>query len=62
MKRYKITLLIPYSQETVVATAQDAHNEATRLANAHTADEAKAIVQSIEFLNDVQTEPLDFND
>ena len=42
MKRYKITLLIPYSQETVVATAQDAHNEATRLAAAHTANDARA--------------------
>lgn len=57
MKRYQITLLVPQTKEVVVRDAQAAHNEATRLAGGAG---AKAIVSSIEFVGDVQTEPLDF--
>ena len=62
MKRFKITLLVPHSREIVVVDAQAAHNEATRLATAHTANnEPKAIVSSIEEIEDVQTEPIEFD-
>ena len=61
MKRYKITLMVPHSREIVVADAQAAHNEATRLARSGIAPgEAAAIVHSVEYINDVQTEEIDF--
>lgn len=53
MKRFKITLLVPQTKEIVVADAQAAHNEASRLANGAG---AKAIVSSIEFIENVETE------
>lgn len=62
MKRFKITLLVPHSREIVVADTQAAHNEATRLASANVVPgEPKAIVSSIEEIEDVQTEPIDFD-
>ena len=61
MKRFRITLMVPHSTEVVVADAQAAHNEATRLAGKDTDSQPQAIVQSIEFIGDVQTEPLDFD-
>ena len=60
MKRYNITLLVPHSTEVIVADAQAAHNEATRLAGPDGNGSPQAIVQSIEFLGDVETEPLNF--
>lgn len=62
MKRYKITLLVQHSREVVVADAQAAHNEATRLANANVAPgEWPAIVHSVEYVSDVQTDPIQFD-
>lgn len=65
MKRYKITLMIPAEEEVVVSDLQAAHNEATRLAVAMggktPAGAPKALVQSIEFIGDVATEPLNFD-
>ena len=58
MKRYKITMMVPETFEVVVIDAQAAHNEATRLAGKDDEGRPAAIVQSIEFLGDVQTEPL----
>lgn len=61
MKRFKITLLVPHSREVVVADAQAAHNEATRLAKANVLPgDHPAIVHSVEFINDIQTEEIDF--
>ena len=53
MKRFKITLLVPQIKEVVVADAQAAHNEATRLAGGAG---VTAIVSSIEYVEDVDTE------
>jgi hypothetical protein len=55
MKKYRIVLLVPHSTEVVVTDVQGAHNEATKLAYAHTASQAygKAVVQSIEFVEEV---------
>ena len=61
MKRYKITLLVEHSKEVIVASAQEAHNEATRLAGTKGDGTPKAIVQSIELLGDVETTPLNFD-
>jgi hypothetical protein len=60
MKRFRITLMVPHSTEVVVADAQAAHNEATRLAQAPADGSPPAIVQSIEEIEDVITEPIDF--
>ena len=60
MKRFKITLMVPHSREIVVADAQAAHNEASRLATAPLEGEPSALVHSIEEIEDVITEPLDF--
>ena len=62
MKRYKITLMVPQVKEVVVENVQAAHNEATRLAGTgENGTTPQAIVKSIEFVGDVQTEPLDFD-
>jgi len=61
MKRYKITLMVPQVKEVVVENVQAAHNEATRLAGTGENGTPRAIVKSIEFVGDVQTEPLDFD-
>jgi len=61
MKRFKIVLMVPNVTEVVVADAQAAHNEATRMA-AITADGLPpARVHMVEFLNDVVTEEIDFS-
>jgi len=60
MKRFKITLMVPHSKEIVVTDAQAAHNEATRLAAATVQDGPKALVHSVEELEDVQTEPVGY--
>ena len=60
MKRYKITIMVPHVEEVVVTDAQAAHNEAKRLAGKTHGGLPDATVHSIEFVNDVQTEPLDF--
>ena len=60
MKRFKITLMVPHSKEIVVATVQEAHNEATRLASAEVHGGPKAIIHSVEELGFVTTEPIDF--
>lgn len=59
MKRYRITLMVPHIKEVVVADAQGAHNEATRLATP-VAGQPPALVHSIEEIGDVVTEPIDF--
>lgn len=56
MKRFRIVLMVPQAQEVVVADAQEAHNEATKFATAYTDGDIKAIVQSIQFIEDIQTE------
>ena len=56
MKRYRIVVMIPHAEEVVVADTQEAHNEATKLANASELGDIKAIVQSIQFIEDVQTD------
>jgi len=61
MKRFKITLMVPHSKEIVVANAQEAHNEATRLAAAEVHEGPKALVHSVEELGDIQTDPIDFD-
>jgi len=58
MKRFRITMLVPSVSEVVVADAQAAHNEATRLAGKDEDGRPAAVVKSIEFVGDVQTEPL----
>jgi hypothetical protein len=62
MKRFKITLMIPHSTEIVVATMQEAHNEATRLASAEVHEGPKARVHSVEEIEDVTTDPIDFGE
>ena len=62
MKRFKITLMVPHSTEIVVADAQAAHNEATRLADADVHEGPKALVHSVEEVGDVQTELIDFGE
>lgn len=61
MKRFKITLMVPHSREVVVADAQAAHNEATRLATIPVDGSPCAVVHSIEEIEDVITEPIDFD-
>jgi len=58
MKLFRITLLTPFIKEVLVVDAQAAHNEATRFAKAHAIDQphGKAIVQSVEFIQDVEGE------
>jgi len=58
MKRFKIMLMTPHAQEVVVADAQEAHNEATRLADAAVQDGMKAIVLSVQEIEDVQVDML----
>jgi hypothetical protein len=60
MKRFRITMLVPHSTIVVVPDAQAAHNEATRLAEPPTDGSGRAIVQSIEEIDEIQTEPIDF--
>jgi len=60
MKRYRIVLMVAQAQEVVVADLQEAHNEATKLASATVLGDIKSIVQSIEFVSDVQTEEINF--
>jgi hypothetical protein len=62
MKRFKITLMVPHSTEVVVADAQAAHNSATHLANqpTHEQDAPATFVHSVEEIEDVITEPIDF--
>lgn len=60
MNRFKITLMVPHSTEIVVATMQEAHNEATRLAAAEVYDGPKAVVHSVEEIESVNTDPIDF--
>jgi len=62
MKRYKITLMVPHSTEIVVASVQEAHNEATRLAGGDVAEGPKAMVHSVEEIGDIQTDPIPFGD
>jgi len=62
MKRFKITLMVPHSKEIVVATMQEAHNEATRLAAGEVAEGPKAMVHSVEEIEGVVTEPIDFGE
>jgi hypothetical protein len=56
MKLFRITLLVPHVSEVLVMDAQAAHNEATRLAKANALDmpHGKAIVQSVEFVQDAE--------
>ena len=58
MKRFKIVLLVPHSREVVVRDVQEAHNEATRLAEADGHSGIKATVHSVEEIGDVQTDML----
>lgn len=51
--------MVPQTAEVVVTDAQAAHNEATRLASSN-GDQPNSIIESIEFIGDVQTEPLPF--
>jgi hypothetical protein len=62
MKRFKITLLVPHSTEIVVASVQEAHNEATRLVEADVQSGPAAVVHSIEEIGDIQTDPIPFGD
>jgi len=62
MKRFKITLMVPHSKEIVVGSVQEAHNEATRLASAEVHEGPKAMVHSVEEIEDVNTDPIDFGE
>ena len=61
MKRYRITLLVPQTKEIVVKDAQAAHNEASRLAAAHALGSLKPVVHSVEYLEEVVTEEINYD-
>jgi hypothetical protein len=49
MKRFKITVMVPQSEEVVVSCAQDAHNAATRMVAAPLVTGGPAaVIHSIE--------------
>ena len=61
MKQYRITLLVPIVKEVVVRDAQQAHNEATKLAKAHILGDTKPVVHSVEHLGDLETEEIEYS-
>ena len=62
MKRYKITLMIPHTQETLAVDEREAAREAERLAKINSTHHkaGKAFIHSVEFMQD-EPEPIDFN-
>ena len=58
MKRYKITVMLPHTQEVVVADLQEAHSEATKLVPKDDTGALMGTVTSIEFVGDVQTDDI----
>ena len=60
MKRYKITMMVPSEHEVVVVDKQEAHAEAMRLSRKDNNGTPIAILKSIGFLGDVQTEEIEF--
>lgn len=60
MKRFRIVVMVPHVKEVVVTDAQAAHNEASVLVAAQALGELKAQLNSIEFIEDIETEPMDF--
>ena len=62
MKRYKISVLLPQSTEVVVADIQAAHNEATKMVPKDEHGGLLGVVQTIEYIEDVITDPMDFGD
>lgn len=50
--------MVPIVQEVVVKDVQAAHNEATKLAQAHVLADVKPVVHGIEHIDDINTEEL----
>lgn len=60
MKRFRIVMMVPCVKEVEVADVQAAHNSATKFAEAQALGDLDASVYSIEFIEDVQPELVDF--
>lgn len=56
MPHYKIVFLVPHVQIVEARDTQEAHNTATKMANAREVENRKPIVNSIEKVEDVTNE------